>query len=57
MMPGQRRLSRSSVLVVGAGALGSAVALYLAACGVGNYISMDHQFILLDLMFHSLITN
>jgi len=33
---GQRRLSQSSVLVVGAGGLGSAVALYLAACGVGN---------------------
>ncbi|XP_004976427.1 adenylyltransferase and sulfurtransferase MOCS3 [Setaria italica] len=33
---GQRRLSRSSVLVVGAGALGSAVALYLAASGVGS---------------------
>ncbi|CAL5015587.1 unnamed protein product [Urochloa decumbens] len=33
---GQRRLSRSSVLVVGAGGLGSAVVLYLAACGVGS---------------------
>ncbi|CAL5026110.1 unnamed protein product [Urochloa decumbens] len=33
---GQRRLSGSSVLVVGAGGLGSAVVLYLAACGVGS---------------------
>ncbi|PWZ37472.1 Adenylyltransferase and sulfurtransferase MOCS3 [Zea mays] len=38
---GQRRLSRSSVLVVGAGGLGSAVALYLTACGVGSLGIVD----------------
>ncbi|TVU27826.1 hypothetical protein EJB05_19327, partial [Eragrostis curvula] len=38
---GQRRLSRSSVLVVGAGGLGSAVAMYLAACGVGSLGIVD----------------
>lgn len=40
---GQRRLSRSSVLVVGAGGLGSAVALYLTACGVGTLGIVDGE--------------
>uniref|UniRef100_A0A0A9E0A9 MOCS3-2 n=1 Tax=Arundo donax TaxID=35708 RepID=A0A0A9E0A9_ARUDO len=35
---GQRKLSQSSILVVGAGGLGSPVALYLAACGVAGYL-------------------
>ena len=38
---GQRRLKRSSVLIVGAGGLGSPAALYLAAAGVGRIGIID----------------
>lgn len=38
---GQRKLLTSSVLVVGAGGIGSTVILYLAACGVGKLTIID----------------
>ena len=40
-LDGQRRLKGSSVLVVGAGGLGSPLALYLAAAGVGRIGLVD----------------
>lgn len=40
-LAGQERLRQSSVLVVGAGGLGSPVALYLAAAGVGRIGLVD----------------
>lgn len=38
---GQRRLARSTALVVGAGGLGSAVSVYLATAGVGRIVVVD----------------
>ena len=38
---GQKRINRAAVLVVGAGGLGSPVAFYLAAAGVGKIGIVD----------------
>lgn len=40
---GQRRLNESSVLIIGAGGLGSPAALYLAAAGVGRIGLIDND--------------
>ncbi|MFN8531915.1 MAG: ThiF family adenylyltransferase, partial [Anaerolineae bacterium] len=40
---GQRRLKASSVLLIGTGGLGSPLALYLAAAGVGRIGLVDYD--------------
>lgn len=45
---GQANLSNSSILVVGAGGLGSPIALYLAACGVGCLGIIDNDIVELN---------
>ncbi len=42
-LEGQRKLKAASVLVVGTGGLGSPVAMYLAAAGVGHIGLVDHD--------------
>jgi molybdopterin/thiamine biosynthesis adenylyltransferase/rhodanese-related sulfurtransferase len=42
-LDGQRKLKSSSVLIVGTGGLGSPVALYLAAAGVGHIGLVDYD--------------
>jgi molybdopterin-synthase adenylyltransferase len=42
---GQEKLTQSSVLIIGAGGLGSPVALYLAASGVGKLIICDDDIV------------
>lgn len=42
-MEGQQRLKGSSVLIIGAGGLGSPLCMYLAAAGVGRIGIVDHD--------------
>jgi adenylyltransferase/sulfurtransferase len=40
---GQKKISNSNVLIIGAGALGSPLAIYLAGCGIGNITIIDND--------------
>ncbi|HSJ86737.1 MAG TPA: molybdopterin-synthase adenylyltransferase MoeB [Anaerolineales bacterium] len=42
-LEGQRKLKRSSVLIIGTGGLGSPVSLYLAAAGIGRIGLVDYD--------------
>ncbi|PRQ31958.1 putative transferase [Rosa chinensis] len=51
----QSKLLKSSILVVGAGGLGSPALLYLAACGVGHLGIIDHDVVELNNMHRQII--
>ena len=40
---GQNKLARSHVVIMGLGGLGSPIAMYLAAAGVGQITLVDHD--------------
>ena len=46
--PGQQRLNKARVVVIGAGGLGAPAALYLAAAGVGHLTIVDPDHVSLD---------
>ena len=54
---GQEKLKASSILIVGAGGLGSPIAMYLAAAGVGRIGLVDHDVVELANLQRQIIHN
>ncbi|KAI3717913.1 hypothetical protein L1987_69828 [Smallanthus sonchifolius] len=52
---GQSNLLKSSILVIGAGGLGSPALLYLAACGIGRLGMVDHDVVELNNLHRQII--
>ena len=52
---GQKKLLKSSVLIVGAGGLGSPIAIYLAAMGVGKIGIVDKDKVALSNLHRQII--
>ena len=52
---GQKRLLKSSVLIVGAGGLGSPIAIYLAALGIGRIGIVDKDNIVMSNLSRQII--
>ncbi len=56
-LQGQERLKASSILIVGAGGLGSPISMYLAAAGVGRIGLVDHDVVELTNLQRQIIHN
>ena len=54
---GQSKLLKSSVLVIGAGGLGSPLLMYLASSGIGNITIIDHDKVELSNLQRQIIHN
>ena len=52
---GQKKLLKSSVLIVGAGGLGSPIAIYLAALGLGKIGIVDNDYVKLSNLSRQII--
>ena len=54
---GQKKLTNSSVLVIGAGGLGSPILMYLAGLGVENIGIVDHDKVALSNLHRQILFN